>query len=242
MGDARAGTAVKGPIITVVLAQFLAEQEQYLAPKTFAQYRDVVELLQHHLNGYAYLSLEEFDAKRFERLQRATGDAQREFCQIFGPEHILPNVGEFLGYFMVRKVVASRALLRAAGTVTKRLAAWLAEQGYADAEDVEVATERGAQAARELPKADALASRLQAFAEGRANRDAADQIEDQFEITRVEPGRIWLAGLLDGRERGPIQLPEELSRGCQVGWTISGVIGQVDRRWQLIEAWNVYPR
>ena len=242
MGDARAGTAVKGPTITVVLAQFLAEQEQRLAPKTFAQYRDVVELLQHHLNGYAYLSLEEFDARRFERLQRATGDTEREFCQIFGPEHILPNVGEFLGYFMVRKVVASRALLRAAGTVTKRLAAWLAEQGYADAEDVEVATERGAQAARELPKADAFASHLQAFAEGRANRDAADQIEDQFEITRVEPGRIWLAGLLDGRERGPIQLPEELSRGCQVGWTISGVIGQVGRRWQLIEAWNVYPR
>src|SRR5436190_16870201 len=112
VGDARAGTAVKGPTITVVLAQFLAEQEQRLAPKTFAQYRDVVELLQHHLNGYAYLSLEELDAKRFERLQRATGDTEREFCQIFGPEHILPNVGEFLGYFMVRKVVASRALLR----------------------------------------------------------------------------------------------------------------------------------
>jgi len=242
VGDAIMGTGMTKPTIAVALAQFLDEQGRRLSPKTAAQYRDVVELLQHHLNGYAYLSLDELDAKRFERLQRATGDVQREFCQVFGPEHILPNVGELLGYFMVRKVIASRALLRAAGTVTKRLAAWLAEQGYADAEDVEVATERGAQAARELPKADALASRLQAFAEGRANRDAADQIEDQFEITRVEPGRIWLAGLLDGRERGPIQLPEELSRGCQIGWTISGVIGQVGRRWQLIEAWNVYPR
>ena len=232
---------MKGPTIAEVLAEFLHEQEQRLSPKTFAQYRDVVELLQHCLNGYAYASLDELDAKRFDRLYKAKGDDHREFCQIFGPEHILPNVGEFLGYFMVRKVVASRALLRAAGTVTKRLAAWLAEHGYADAEAAELAAERGAEAARELPKADELAARLQAFAEAQADPDAADQLEDQFQITRVEPGRIWLAGLLDGRERGPIQLPEELSRRCQVGWTVSGVIGRVGRRWQVLEVWNVYP-
>jgi hypothetical protein len=232
---------VKRPTIAVVLAQFLDEQEQRLAPKTVAQYRDVVELLQHHLNGYAYLALDELDAKRFERLQDDTGDAQREFCQIFGPEHILPNVGEFLGYFMVRKVMASRALLRAAGTVTKRLAAWLAEQGYVEAAAAELAQERGAEAARELPKADDLATRLQAFADEWADPDAADQIEDHFQITGVEPGKIWLTGLIDGRECGPIQLPEEISRRCQVGWTVSGVIGRIGRRWQFLEAWNVYP-
>jgi hypothetical protein len=240
--DARAGTVMTKPTIAVALAQFVDEQERRLAPKTAAQYRDVVELLQHHLNGYAYLSLDERDARRFERLQHATGDARREFCQIFGPEHILPNVGEFLGYFMVRKVIASRALLRTAGTVTKRLAAWLAEQGYVEAEEAEMATERGAEAARELPKADELAARLQACAEEGVRRDdAAEQLEDHFQITRVEPGRIWLAGLLDGRERGPIQLPEDVSRRCQVGWTVSGVLGRVGTRWHLIEAWNVYP-
>jgi hypothetical protein len=42
-----------------------------------------------------------------------------------------------LGYFMVRKVIAGPSLLRTAGTVTKKLAAWLAAQGYADAETVE---------------------------------------------------------------------------------------------------------
>ena len=51
VGDARPGTAVTKPTIAVVLAQFLDEQEQRLAPKTVAQYRDVVELLQHYLNG-----------------------------------------------------------------------------------------------------------------------------------------------------------------------------------------------
>ena len=32
------------------------------------------------------------------------GEQHREFCDIFGPEHILENVGEFLNYFMVSKV------------------------------------------------------------------------------------------------------------------------------------------
>jgi hypothetical protein len=241
VGDARAGTAVTKPTIAVVLAQFLDEQEQRLAPKTVAQYRDVVELLQHYLNEYAYASLDQRDAKRYERLRGAVGGTPREFSTIFGPEHILPNVGEFLGYFMVRKVMASRALLRAAGTVTKRLAAWLAERGYVNAEAAELAKERGAEAARELPKADDLATRLQTLADGWVSPDAADQIEDHFQITRVERGKIWLTGLIDGRECGPIQLPEEISQRCQVGWTVSGVIGRVGRRWQLIEAWNVYP-
>ena len=229
------------PTIAVALAQFLDEQDLRLSPKTAAQYRDVAELLQHYLNDYAYASLDDLDAKRYERLRGAAGGIPRAFCSIFGPEYILPHVGEFLGYFMIRKVVASRALLRAAGTVTKRLAAWLAEQGYVDAEAAELAKERGAEAARELPQADGLATRLQTLADGWANPDAADQIKDHFQITRVEPGKIWLTGLIDGRECGPIQLPEELSRQCQVGWTVSGVIGRIGRRWQFLEVWNVYP-
>jgi hypothetical protein len=229
------------PTIAAVLAQFLDEQQERLSPKTFAQYQDVVELLQHSLNGYAYLSLNELDAKHFERLAHAPGEAHQEFCEIFGPEHILPHVGEFLGYFMVRKVMAGQSLLRAAGTVTKRLAAWLAEKGYVETGQVEVAAGRGAVAARDLPKADALAARLHAYAENQDSGDAAEQFEDHFRITRVEPGRIWLEGLIDGRERGPIPLPEALSRQCRVGWTVSGVLGRVGRRWQFLEAWYVYP-
>jgi hypothetical protein len=228
------------PTIATVLAEFLTEQQQHRSPKTFAQYQDVVELLQHSLNGYAYLTLSELDAKRFDQRFKAPGDAHREFCEIFGPEYILPNMGEFLGYFMVRKVSASQVLLRAAGTVTKKLAAWLAEKGYADVRAVEVATEQGAAAARDLPKAEALASRLAAFAEAHDEGAAVEASEDHFRIMRVEPGRIWLEGL-DGREHGPIRLPQALSRQCEAGWTISGVVGRVGGRWQLLEAWNVYP-
>lgn len=44
---------VASPTIAEVLAQFLAEQKDRLAPRTFAQYRSAVELLQHSLNSYA---------------------------------------------------------------------------------------------------------------------------------------------------------------------------------------------
>jgi len=228
------------PSIAQVLAQFLADQRDRLSAKTFAQYESVIELLEHSLNGYAYQSLGKSDAKLFERLFNAKGDKHREFCEIFGPEHILPNVGEFLNYFMVRKVIAGKDLLRAAGTVTKKLAAWLAERDYAGAADVEDAMEQGATAARDLPKADELAARLHRFAEDQERGDEDDEVEDYFTLTRVEPGKIWLEAM-DGRELGPIEVPKEVSSRCKVGWSISGVVGRIGKRWRIVEAWNVYP-
>jgi len=229
------------PTIAEVLAQFLAEQRGRLAPKTVAQYQSVVQLLQHSLNSYAYQSLDKSNAKLFDQLYNAKGSAHREFCDVFGPEHILPNVDEFLGYFMVRKVFAGKGLLRVAGTVTKKLARWLAEKGYVKAEEAGDAAERGGEAARDLPRAEELASLLRHFAEDQERGDEKDEFEDHFTLTRVDRGRIWLEGMLDGRELGPIAVPVEISSRCRVGWTISGVVGCLGKRWQLVEAWNVYP-
>jgi hypothetical protein len=231
---------VASPTIAQVLATFLADEQRRLAPRTFEQYESVVELFQHSLNGYAYQSLGESDAKLFDRFYNANGDAHREFCDIFGPEHILPNVNEFLRHFMVRKVIAGRDLLRVAGTMTKRLALWLAEKGYATAGEAEDAAERGTSAARNLPKADQLASLLHDFAESQYEGDERTGILDHFTVTRVERGKVWLEGT-DGREFGPIAVPQEISSRCNVGWMISGMLAGRGRKWRLVEAGNVYP-
>ncbi len=118
------------PTIDEVLTEFLAEQKERLSAKTLARYQEVIGLLTSSLNNYAYQALSQADADLFNRLYDAQGDEHREFCEIFGPDKILPNLGEFLGYFMVRKVIAGRELKRAAGTVTKALARWLAQKGY----------------------------------------------------------------------------------------------------------------
>ncbi len=175
------------PTIAEVLAQFLADQRGRLAPATFSKYEDVVRLLEHSLNGYAYNSLSKAEEEFFDRLYEANGAEHREFCEVFGPEHILPNLGEFLDYFMIRKVIAGKETLRAAGTVTKKLAKWLAAKGHATAEDAEVAAERGADAARELPEAEDLASLLDDFAGDQEGKDEGDVIEGHFTILRVDP-------------------------------------------------------
>ena len=128
---------VASPTISTVLAAYLTDEKARLAARTYGLYADVIDLLQDSLNRYAANSLDKSDYKLWEALFDAEGDEHREFCQIFGPEHILPNIGEFLSYFMVSKVMAGQDLLRASGTVTKKLAKWMAEKGYATVEQAE---------------------------------------------------------------------------------------------------------
>ena len=171
------------PTISEVLAAYLADEKARLAAKTYGLYADVIGLLQHSLNGYAANSLDKGEYERWEELFDAEGDKHREFCEIFGPEHILPNVGEFLNYFMVRKVMAGADLLRASGTVTKKLAKWLADKGYATAEQAADAVERGTDAARDLPMADKLWALLYELTSIKYSPEDTD-IEGQFEIKR----------------------------------------------------------
>ena len=231
---------VASPTISEVLATYLADEKARLAAKTYSLYADVIELLQHSLNGYAANSLDEGKYELWEELFNADGDEHREFCEIFGPEHILPNIGEFLNYFMASKVMAGQDLLRASGTVTKKLAKWLADKGYATAEQAEDTVERGTDAARDLPLAEKLTGLLYEVTSSKYYPDDAD-IEDQFEIKRVEPGKVWLESFDDGRLLGPISLPSQATKLCRVGWTISGAVRETGKKWILVETWKVYP-
>lgn len=226
------------PTIAEVLAQFLAEQKERLKPGTLRNYESVIELFTHSMNGYAYQYLDKIESALFDKFYDTKGDGHREFCEVFGPEKILENVPEFLDYFMVRKVMCGKALLRAAGTVTKKLAKWLEKKGYA--KDVKETVEFAAEASRELPAAEELAQRLHEFAENQEWGDEGDEIEDHFTFTRVERGKVWLEGM-DGRELGPVSVPEDISRHCEVGWTVSGALSRVGKSWRIVEVWNVYP-
>ena len=130
---------------------------------------------------------------------------------LFGPDKITENFGEFLGYFMIRKVAAGQELLRAAGTVTTKLATWLGERGYLDPAEVGDAAERGRAAARDLPRAEKLSQLLfeQAHAASIDVDEIADEdyIEDYLAIEKVEPGALWVEGGI-----GPVAVPKAASR------------------------------
>ncbi|MBI3989143.1 MAG: hypothetical protein HY347_05960 [candidate division NC10 bacterium] len=230
--------SIADPTIAQVLERFLDDQAKRLKPQTLSQYQSIIELLQHSLNGYAYQYLDKDESMLLDRLEK---EQRLEFCQVFGPEKILPNIDEFLGYFMVRKVMAGKDLLRAAGTVTKKLARWLAEHGYAEAEEVEDAMERGAEAARDLPKAEDLAERLWRFVDDQEPTPVLEEIDDYFSITRVELGKIWLSPLTRKGEIGPFVVPRSISDRCVVGWNVSLRVGRTARGWRILEVGNVYP-
>jgi len=236
------------PNINRVLEEFLDEQRTRLAPRTLARYVDVLDLLRSHLNGYAHVSLSAPETALFERCYTAEGEEHREFCDLFGPEKIPENLEDFLGYFMIRKVMAGEDFLQAAGTVTKKLSKWLAGKGYVSPEAADEATETSAAAARDLPRA-ARAAQILRDAADRLDIDAAELAEedylefDHFTIARVEPGRLWLEVREDRktRERGPISAPEPATRWLRPGWTISCALGRVRKSWHLLEVANVYP-
>ena len=236
------GQAASGhkPTISEVLAEYLRAEKGRLAPKTHARYTDVIGLFTHSLNGYAANSLNQFERARFDKHFDAKGDQHREFCDIFGPEHILENVGEFLNYFMVSKVIAGADTLRASGTVMKKLAKWLVEQGYAKTDDANLAIEQGSDAARDLPAAEKLSTLLYDLTAGRHEPSESD-IEGRFSITKIEPGRIWLQDEDDGENYGPILLSEKATKLCRVGWIISGAVRKSVNRCLLVEAFQVYP-
>jgi len=227
-----------GPNIDDVLSQFLAAQEQRLAERTFANYRSVVDLLRHCLNGYGHQDLDDDERRRYD----AAFDAGDEdaFVHLFGPEKIADGLGEFLDYFMVRKVMAGEELLRAAGTVTKKLAKWMAANGYLDAAAAGEAVERGSSAARDLPRAERLSRLLFDDAQRGAkdDRNVADDdiMEDYFTIERVGPGALWLSG-----DVGPVPVSSEASSIAQPGWSVYLVLARSARGWKMLESGNVYP-
>ncbi len=228
------------PTISEVLTEYLAAEKERVATSTFAKYTDVIELLKHSLDMYAPNGLGETEHALWEKHFNADGDAHKEFCDIFGPGHILPNVGEFLNYFMVHKVMAGGDLLRASATVTKKLARWLADHGYVAIEDAAVAVEQGADAARDLPAAAKLAALLYDLTAARFTPRESD-IEGRFGITKVESRRIWLRDEDDGRDYGAVPLPEVATKLCRVGWTISGAVRRSGKGWHLVEAFGAYP-
>jgi hypothetical protein len=227
------------PSIDDVLVEFLAAQRERLAASTYARYEDIVDLLRHCLNGYGYQSLTGAEAQTWQDAFDAGED--EAFTRVCGPERIVENYGEFLGYFMVSKVAASKQQLKDAGTVTKRLARWLAEQGHVDTDAAELARDRATDAGRELPRADELGHQL--FLQTEHVRlpvhpnDIPDEdwVEDHLPITRVDDGRLWFG------DTGPVEVPTAASDVAEVGWHVTVVLARLDDAWRLVQVGAVYP-
>lgn len=227
--------------IKTVLKRFLEDQGARLSPRTFRDYDYAIQLLEDCLNRCGPDRLTKAESAHYARLSEPPSGRPREFCEIFGPEHILPHLNEFLGWFMVRKVVAGEELLRTAGTATRKLAAWLADQGHVSRRDADRGVDRGRRASRALVDGRKLAAWLQELGEEDETDPDGPEVEDHFDVTKVSGGRIWLEGLSSGLVVGPLPLPPELVDSCRVGWSVSGLVAGRGRNARFYEVGNVYP-
>ena len=217
--------------ISQVFEEFLADQKTRISPKTFSKYQSIISLYQSYLERYWPGHDGEYD-----RITKAGGT----FCDTFGPEDATSGYSEFLGYFMPRKVMCGKETMQAAGTVTKKLAKWLAEKGYI--ENTEEAQERAGDAAKELPKAQEVLELLEDYLEWESPERHGDEIQDHFWIERIEPGKLWLKPLTAHPSvLGPVPVPKQVTQRCQPMWDIGGVVVKVGKGWRMIEVWNVSP-
>jgi len=230
------------PSISELFDGFLADQRTRLSPRTVRKYESVIDLLASHLNTYGYEGLEPDERRRWEGAYEAGGD-EEAFTHLFGADKITENLGGFLGYFMVHKVLAGEDLLRSAGTVTKKLAKWLAEHGYISVDDAEVAAERATDAGRDLPRAERLSRLLYEQAASAAVPPSLvdtvpdeDLVEDYLTIDRVAPGALWFEGGI-----GPLEVPTAVSDLATPGWSVYAVLVRLRGRWLLLEVGNVHP-
>jgi len=237
------------PTIEKVLEEFLAEQMIKLKPKTASGYRDVIQLFKDCMNGYAYQSLSKAESALFEKHYNAEGQEHKEFCQLFGPDKIMENTGEFLGYFLIRKVMAGGDFKRLAGTVIKKLSKWLAEKAYISEEDAAMGEEEGVSAARDLPKAEKAGNILYESADHVGfdpdELDDADYHDfDHYTIEKVESGKLWLEVYDESGKNtvGPIAVPKGATALLQEGWDISCAIARIRGKWKIVEVANIYPQ
>ncbi len=166
--------------IDEAMEAFLAEQQERLAERTFRNYAEVIQLLRDCMNGNGHTSLSEFERKRFEKAYDAGDD--EAFCHLFGPELIPEQIGQFFDWFVIRKVMAGQELLKACGTVTKKLGRWLETNSYVDAAAAADMRDRGADAGDELPRAAKLSVLL--FEETRR----VPHFDPDIEIAKRLPG------------------------------------------------------
>lgn len=232
---------IASPNIEQVLDCFLDEVSQKYKRNTTNRYKNVIQLFKISMNNYGHQTLLKEESELFDRLYSTEGSGHREFVQVFGPEKIPENVGEFLGYFMVRKVICGKGLLKSAGTVTKRLGKWLIDKGYVCKEDSTDMMNRGAEAVTELPAADKLAEMLYNYAKSHPVSDWTNEVDDYLTVEKVELGKIYFSAPEDVEDDIIIlSLPKRITDKCKVGWNISLFLGKTEKGWKIIESGGVY--
>lgn len=202
----------------------------------------VTDLLAGYLDSYGHTMLGKAELAFWE--ERYNEDEEEgSFCNLFGPTYILEGLEEFLGWFVIRKVIMPQGDVARIGPATGALVEWLVERGYVSREAADGAGELSAAAARDLPDADRLGELLYWPDAALGPGDVEEHVDWENElaqISRVEPGELWFRSELG--EIGPVKVPQAATDLARVGWQVSALaFGRTKIGWFVTEIGNVYP-
>jgi hypothetical protein len=226
--------------IDELIQRYLSEVRSSAAARERA--KRALELLRVGLDGYGYQNLNKADMARWSAAFNEDGDEQA-FCRMFGASYVVKYLDEFLGYFLIRKVMLSENGVAETVEGVRSFVGWLGERGEIAPAAARRSLGRLAGASVDLPAAERLGRLLYEIARKNADRSPGqvvpsfdEIVEDTLVIERVAPGRLWF---LDGV--GPIKVPEAASALARPGWTINLVLRRRGKTWEVLEVGNVYP-
>ena len=115
-------------LIKEVFDQFLSEQKSKLAPKTYRDYESVIDLFENQLDGYAWNGIGDG-----EKAYNEAKKQKKSFIDLYDHTHIEDNVGEFLDYFVPRKVMSGdEFILKTCPRVIRKLLKWMRDKKLVD--------------------------------------------------------------------------------------------------------------
>jgi hypothetical protein len=115
-------------LIKEVFNQFLSEQKSKLAPKTYRDYESVIDLFENQLDGYAWNGIDDGE-KAYDEAKKQ----KKSFIDLYDHTYIEANVGEFLDYFVPRKVMSGdEFILKTCPRVIRKLLKWMRDKKLVD--------------------------------------------------------------------------------------------------------------
>jgi hypothetical protein len=202
--------------------------------------KGATELFMSCMDSYGHQRLPKKQAELFEYFYDLEGKQHRDFCQIFGPEKIIENLGEFVGYYLISKVMLDADEMALAARVVADFCDWLAANGFITKANGKKGSARALRAAEMLPRAE-NANRLIWQIAQKCPQNVEEYFDyGQMTFKRFERDSAWLEAD-DGTEIGPVVLPNKAALLLKPNWTINCALAKSRGKWHFAEVGNVYP-
>ena len=142
---------------------------------------------------------------------------------------------------MIRKVWASKTLMKSMGVVLKKFINWLNQNNFMDKDNFKDSLEVIKELKDELPVIDEVSDQIYKFIENSVIPEISETHGGYFKITGIKPDSLWFMDDVEAKMIGPVFVSNEISSRCKVGWVICLELGKTDNGWVMLSSGNVYP-